>query len=115
MENTTEERKLLFFELTGRSAFQHGEARLSGARDGKWRRKFRGIYRGDRDAANGLAAGGAGGEVGRTGGLAMLEAVAAQAAGRRKRGVGAERHRGHSTTHGGEAASRIWPSGCARG
>ena len=73
--------KLLFFELTTGGAFQHGEARLSGARDGKGCGKFRRIYGLRRDAADALAAGGASGEIGRAGGLPVLKAVAAQATG----------------------------------
>src|SRR5450759_1322829 len=40
-KNTSGARKLLFFKLTTTGAFQHREARLSGARDGEGRGKFR--------------------------------------------------------------------------
>ena len=97
-KNTVGERKLLFFELTGRRAFQNCEARLSGARDGKWCGKFRGIYNLCRDPADGLPARGARLEFRRLRRRAVLEPIAAQAAGSGERGVGVERHRRYFTT-----------------
>ena len=82
-KNTAGAGKLLFFELTRGRAFEDGETRLSGTRDGEWRGKFRGIYRLRGHAAHGLAAPRAGRELGRTGGGAVFEPIAAQAAGRR--------------------------------
>ena len=91
-KNTVTEGKLLFFKFAARRALQHREACLSGARDGKWRGKFRGIYGRGGDPMHGLPASRAGRQLRRFGLGAMLEAFAAQAAGRRDRGVGVERH-----------------------
>ena len=94
-ENNTPGRvgKLLFFKLTGRDSFEDGEARLSGARDGKWCRKFRRIYRVDGIGTDRLAAGRASGERRCVGGLPVLESLAEQAAGERRGAVETERHR----------------------
>src|SRR5439155_11825472 len=92
-KNTVRERKLLSFKFAARCAFQHAEAGLSGARDGKRCRKFRGIYPRGRHAPDGQSTGRTLGEVRRAGRLRMLETLAAEAAGRSDRGVGAKRHR----------------------
>ena len=85
--------KLLFFELTGRDSFEDGEARLSGARDGKWGGKFRGIYGLGSYSPHVLATGRAGGQLCLFGRSAMLKTAAAQAAGFRDRLVGVKGHR----------------------
>jgi hypothetical protein len=87
-----DERKLLSFKLAAGRALQHREAGLSGARDGKWCRKFRGIYRLRRHTGDVLAASRTGGEVNGGRSLRAFEAVAAQPAGRLQRTVETNRH-----------------------
>ena len=75
-----EARKLLSFKLAPGGAFQHGETRLSGARDGEGCGKFRGIYGLRRRTPHALSALGARDEIGGAGRLPMLEAGAAKPA-----------------------------------
>ena len=73
---------------------EDGEARLFGPRDGKGGGKFRGIYGLNTESAHGLSTGRAGGEIRGARVRPVFEAIAAQAAGRRQRGIGVEGHRG---------------------
>ncbi len=92
-KNTGEEEKLLSFIFAPGGALEHAEAGLSGARDGKWRGKFRRIYAQDRNATHRLSAPGAGCEFRGPRRGQMLEAIAAKPARRDEGGVELQRHR----------------------
>jgi hypothetical protein len=82
----------LAFEFAGGRFFKNGKAEILGLGDGERLEKFRRIEGLDGDASDGLAAGGAGGECGVVRGLAVVETLAAEAAGSLDGGVAVDGH-----------------------
>jgi len=71
----------LTFKFAGGRFFKNGKAKVFGGGDREGLEEFWGIYGLCACPGHGLTAGGAGGEVACGGGLAVLETIAAEAAG----------------------------------